>query len=128
MAQNPVQPVWPPPNVHAVNQGAIGLAWRTAADMTQQQRGYIVHHQPGACFYILTLQEAVQVIRHPQRAIGRVFHIRHRRENEGDEGYIRFWMMMGYRWDERTQTWFNVWWCCDVRQTYVAAAGHMTHP
>ena len=126
MAQNPVQPVWPPPNIHAVDQGAIGVQWQRPLAMTQEQREYIIHHQPGAVFYILTRQEAAQLISQPPVAIGRVHHLQHRRE--GDVGYIRFWLMMGRLWDERTQTHFNVWWCCDVRQTYIAAAGHMAHP
>ena len=130
MAQNPVQPAWPSPDIHAVDQGLIGVPWRTARAMTQEQREYIIHHQLGACFYILTQQEAARYLREPHAAIGRVHHFMHRRENplEGDTGYIRFWLMLGRKWDERTQTHFNVWWCCDVRQTYIAAAGHMTQP
>ena len=107
-----VDPAWPP----VTNYGAIGIPWQRASSITEEQRANIIHNR--GFYYILTIADATRQIVTPVLAIGRVRHWQH--VLDGQEDRLRFWMMMGSLWDERRGCAFNVWWCCDLRQAYVA--------
>ena len=108
-----VDPPWPP----VQNSGAIGIPWQSAASITDEQRANIIHNT--SFYYILTTAEATHQIASPVLANGSVRRWQH---IPGQEDRLRFWMVMGSLWDERRACAFTVWWCCDVRQAYVAVS------